>query len=329
MTNQPKLLAQIKNYMTVKRYSYRTINSYCSWIKNFIIYNNKKHPTEMGAAEIRNYINYLVIKKNVSASTQNLALQSILFLYKEILKTDIGWIKDIKKSSKPKHLPVVYSPPEIEQIFSHLEGVHSLICRMLYGSGLRLTECLRLRVKDIDIYYRQITVRDGKGGKDRKTILPDALIPDLQKQLKEIKTAHCQDLKNGNGHVILPYALKEKYPNASTEFAWQYVFYSSKFIYDSKSRNNYRQHIHESSVQKVLRTAVIKTKIPKQGSPHSLRHSFATHLLENGYDIRTVQELLGHKDVRTTMIYTHVLNKGGFGVKSPLDNIMQSKNLDL
>jgi len=319
MENQPKLLDQIKNYMLTNHYSIRTQKSYIHWIKRFIFFFNKTHPLQMGADEIRKYISYLAVAKHVSASTQNQALQAILFLYKEILKVDVGWIYNIERVQKVKHIPVVFSREEVRRIFSNLSGTYLIICGIMYGAGLRLSECLRLRIKDIDFEYKEIIVHDGKGEKDRRSLLPLSLIPSLKDQISTVKKIHSEDVISGSGCVLLPYALKEKYPNAERELMWQYLFPSDKFVADQSRKISFRQHIHESSVQKVLRTAVKKAGVLKPGSPHSLRHSFATHLLESGYDIRTVQELLGHKDVRTTMIYTHVLNKGGFGVRSPLD----------
>lgn len=323
MRNQkPKLLNQVKLFMRQNYYSPRTIESYVQWIKRYIIFNNKTHPNNLGADEIRKYLNYLVINKNVSASTQNQALQSVLFLYKEFLGKDVGWINNIERAKKPKHLPVVFSRNEVQELLSNLTGVHHLICSLLYGSGLRLSEALRLRIKDVDFQYRQITIHDAKGSKDRLAILPDSLINSLKQQIRKAEEQHKEDLLKGFGKTLLPFALKEKYPNADTELIWQYIFFSDRLIFEERTNLKYRQHIHDSGVQKYFRSALKKTGIKKQASPHTLRHSFATHLLENGYDIRTVQELLGHKDVRTTMIYTHVLNKGGLGVKSPLDNYL-------
>jgi integron integrase len=285
----------------------------------FILFNNKRHPKEMGAEEIRKFINNLSTNHHVSSSTQNQALQSILFLYKEILKTNIGWIEEIKRVERIKHIPVVFSREEAKTILSHMKGVTRLIASLLYGGGLRLNECLRLRVKDIDFDYKQIIIRDGKGEKDRRTTLPVSLIPALQKQIKRIKAIHQHDLKRGFGKAPLPYALDQKYINAGKEFGWQYLFPTENLSYDGKRKFKFRYHVHSSTVQKAIKEALKESEINKPGSPHTFRHSFATQMLETGYDIRTVQELLGHKDVRTTMIYTHVLNKGGLGVRSPLD----------
>ncbi|MBK7630157.1 MAG: integron integrase [Ignavibacteriales bacterium] len=313
------MLDRVRNEIKVRHYSLRTEKSYTNWIKRFIIFHNKKHPIEMGADEIREFVNHLAVKDNVSASTQNQALQAILFLYKDILKIKVGWINEIERVARTKHIPVVFSKSEARQVLENMDGVVRLIASLLYGGGLRLNECLRLRIKDIDFDYKQIVIRDGKGEKDRRTTLPEKLIPALQAQVKYVKKIHLADLKENNGTTVLPYALRKKYINAGKEFGWQFLFPSANFVVDEESKQRYRYHIHSSTVQKAIKEALKKAEITKPGSPHTFRHSFATHLLEAGYDIRTVQELLGHKDVRTTMIYTHVLNKGGMGVRSPLD----------
>jgi integron integrase len=315
---EEKLLDKVKTEIRTRHYSRRTEQAYAGWIRKFVLFHNKKHPSEMGADEIRAFINNLATNHHVSSSTQNQALQGILFLYKNILKKEVGWIKEIKRSARVKHLPVVFSKKEVINIFEHLNGLPKLVVSLLYGSGLRLSEALRLRVKDIDFDYKQITVRDGKGEKDRNTILPDSVIPDLKQHLNEVYLTHKEDLKRGRGETNLPYALKRKYPNAAKEFGWQYVFLANKFIREKENGLTIRWHIHESTIQRAVKEAIRKAGVNKPGSPHTFRHSFATHLLENRYDIRTIQELLGHKSVKTTMIYTHVLNRG-FGIKSPLD----------
>ncbi len=315
----PKLLDIVSTELRTRHYSIRTEKAYLGWIKRFILFHNKQHPSSLGKSEISSFINYLAIKKKVSASTQNQALQSILFLYKQILKIEIGWIEEIKRVERIKHIPVVFSRKEAKIILSHMKGVTRLIASLLYGSGLRLNECLRLRVKDIDFDYKQIIIRDGKGEKDRRTTLPLSLVPALQRQIKKVKTIHQEDLKKGFGKAPLPYALSQKYPNAGKEFGWQFLFPTENLSFDEKQKFKFRYHVHSSTIQKAIKEALKKSEITKPGSPHTFRHSFATHMLETGYDIRTVQELLGHKDVRTTMIYTHVLNKGGLGVRSPLD----------
>nr|WP_244405224.1 integron integrase [Ignavibacterium album] len=304
--------------MRVNHYSKKTEEAYIGWIKRFILFHNKRHPIDMGAGEIKSFVDNLVTNYLVSSATQNQALQGILFLYKNILKKDVGWIENIKRSTRVKHLPVVLSKREVAKVFDNLEGTNKLIVSLLYGSGLRLSEALKLRIKDIDFDYKQILVRDGKGEKDRHTILPDSVIPELKKHLNNVYKQHKGDLAKGKGETILPYALSKKYPNAAKEFGWQYVFPADKFIKDKDSGLVTRWHIHESTVQRAVKDAVKKSGITKPASPHTFRHSFATHLLENGYDIRTIQELLGHSSVKTTMIYTHVLNRG-LGVKSPLD----------
>jgi len=316
--NKPKLLDRVKNEMRVKHYSVRTEECYTGWIKRFILFHGKHHPKDMGAEEIRTFISSLAVDHHVSASTQNQALQAILYLYKNILKKEVGWINEIKRSTRIKHLPVVFSKREIIKIFDHLTGLPKLIVSLLYGGGLRLNEALQLRIKDIDFDYQQIIVRDGKGEKDRHTILPASIITELKKHLNEVYKQHKKDLSKGKGETILPYALDKKYPNAAKEFGWQYAFPADKFIKDKESGLIFRWHIHESTIQRAVKEAISKAGIIKPGSPHTFRHSFATHLLENGYDIRTIQELLGHQSVKTTMIYTHVLNKG-LGVRSPLD----------
>ncbi|RJP73026.1 MAG: integron integrase [Ignavibacteriales bacterium] len=315
---QPKLLDLVRNTLRSNHYSIKTEESYIAWIKRFILFNNKNHPDNLGSEAIRNYLNFLAIEKHVSSSTLNQALQGILYLYKNVLNKDIGWIDGIKHITRIKHLPVVFSKKEVNKIFENLEGIPKLVISLLYGSGLRLSEALSLRIKDIDFDYKQIIVRDGKGEKDRHTILPITLLNEFKKHLNDVYLQHKKDLKNGKGETILPYALVRKYPNAGKEFGWQYAFPADKFIKDKESGLVFRWHIHESTIQRAVKDAIKKAGITKQGSPHTFRHSFATHLLENGYDIRTIQELLGHQSVKTTMIYTHVLNKG-IGVKSPLD----------
>ena len=316
--NKPKLLDKVRAHLYVKHYSPRTEEAYVSWIRQFILFNNKIHPEKLGKEEIQKFLNYLTTERRVSSSTQNQAMQGILFLYKNILKKDVGWLTEIKKSTRVRHLPVVFSKIEIMKIFEHLAGTNKIIVSLLYGSGLRLSEALKLRIKDIDFDYKQIIVRDGKGESDRHTILPSSSIPELKQHLNQVYLKHKSDLKRGRGETILPYALKRKYPNAGKEFGWQYAFPTDKFTKDEGTGLIFRFHIHESTIQRAVKEAIKTARVIKQGSPHTFRHSFATHLLENGYDIRTIQELLGHKSIKTTMIYTHVLNRG-LGVKSPLD----------
>ncbi|MEG8990433.1 integron integrase [Ignavibacteria bacterium 4148-Me] len=316
--NKPKLLDKVRLTLRANHYSRKTEEAYIGWIKRYILFHNKRHPNEMGKDEIQKFINHLAVDQNVSASTQNQALQAILYLYKNVLDKEVGWLDDIKHATRIKHLPVVFSRNETAKIFEHLNGVPKLVVSLLYGSGLRLSEALSLRIKDIDFEYKQIIVRDGKGEKDRHTVLPSSIIPELKKHLNEVYKQHKKDLSKGKGETILPYALDKKYPNAAKEFGWQYAFPADKFIKHNDSGKIIRWHIHESTIQRAVKDAIKKAGIIKQGSPHTFRHSFATHLLENGHDIRTIQELLGHSSVKTTMIYTHVLNRG-LGVKSPLD----------
>ena len=315
----PQLLQQVRDVIRVKHYSIRTEQAYLNWIKKFIRFHNNQHPANLAENEITAFLNHLAVQKKVAASTQNQALSAILFLYKEVLSQEIGWLGNLQKAKKPERLPLVFTREEVRKVLLQLEGTYWLMASLLYGSGLRLMECIRLRVKDVDFRYKQITVRDGKGNKDRVTMLPQKLSPHLQRHIVRVKNLHERDLKEGFGEVYLPFALERKYPNASREFSWQYVFPAAKRSIDPRSGKNRRHHVGETVLQRAVKKAVLNTGINKPGSCHTLRHSFATHLLEDGYDIRTVQDLLGHKDIRTTMVYTHVLNRGGKGVRSPLD----------
>jgi integron integrase len=317
--DKPKLLDQVRDVIRRKHYSIRTEQAYIDWIKRFIIYHGKRHPGEMAEEEVAEFLTHLARHLNVAASTQNQALSALLFLYKEVLKHEIGWLQKVERAKKPPKLPVVLSRAEVKQIFGHLHSVPKLMAGLLYGSGLRLMECVRLRIKDIDFELAQITVRDAKGGKDRITMLPLNMSEPLRCHLSLIKAQHEQDLEDGFGSVHLPFALARKSPNAAREWAWQYVFPSSRLSIDPRNGEKRRHHIAEGLLQSALKRAVEAAGIVKRANCHSLRHSFATHLLTKGYDIRTVQELLGHKDVSTTMIYTHVLNRPGISVKSPLD----------
>ncbi|MCB0271137.1 MAG: integron integrase [Calditrichaeota bacterium] len=315
---QSELLAQVKNKIRLLHYSYRTEEAYLKWIQKFFQFNNAKNPYNLAEKEISQFLTHLAVKENVAAATQNQALSAILFLYKIVLPKELGKIENIR-AKKPRRVPVVLTKNEITRIFRHLSGTQKLIAGLMYGSGLRLMEALRIRVKDIDFGYNQITIRDGKGQKDRVTMFPQSLTTDMQLHLNRVKALHQQDLHEGYGSVYLPFALAKKYPNAAAEWGWQYVFPSVRRSEDPRSGIIRRHHAAENSVQRAVKQAISDAAITKNASCHSLRHSFATHLLEEGYDIRTVQELLGHADVSTTMIYTHVLNKGGKGVKSPLD----------
>ena len=316
---KPKLLDQVKTHLRSLHYSRSTEESYINWIKRFIIFNNKIHPEQIGKDQIRKFLNHLAVERNVSASTQNQALQAILFLYKEIIHKDVGWVDDIQRPVKPKHIPVVFSQSEARIVLNNMSGLPQFIAQLLYGSGLRLSEALRLRVKDIDFEYRHIIIRDAKGEKDRVTLLPESLIPKIKDQIDKRLILHNADLKKGFGDAVLPYALAAKYKNASKEFGWQYLFPAEKVVPDENGKK-IRHHFHESTVTKAIKAAIKKSGIEKPtASAHTFRHSFATHLLQSNYDIRTVQELLGHKDVRVTMIYTHIIKNLGLGVKSPLD----------
>ena len=313
------LLNQVRRAIRLKHFSPRTEDSYVYYIVDYIRFHSKRHPKDMGIEEIRKYLSYLATDKHVAASTQNVALSALLFLYRHVLHTSLPYIDQIEHAKRPKRLPVVFTREEVQHILLELRGVHYLVIALLYGTGMRLNEGLHLRVKDIDFSYQQITVRDGKGEKDRVTMLPGSLEGQLKTQLARAKEIHDCDLRQGLGEVQLPYALARKYPNAGREWGWQYAFPAAGFSVDKRTGRSGRHHLLDSAFQKAMKQAMQQANVLKHGSVHTLRHSFATHLLEDGYDIRTVQELLGHKDVKTTMIYTHVLNRGGRGVRSPLD----------
>ena len=302
-----------------RHYSLRTEETYVGWIKRFILFHGKRHPRDMGVQEVQQFLSHLAVEGHVAASTQSQALSAILFLYQQVLKQDIGWLDDVVRAKQPHRVPVVLTQDEVTAVLRHLSGTTWIMATLLYGAGLRLLECLRLRVKDVDFTYNQIVVRDGKGRKDRVTMLPQKVKAPLQRHLHDVQQLHAQDVQAGAGHVYLPYALERKYPNASREWVWQYVFPAAQPSRDPRTGIIRRHHVHKLVLQRAVQAAVRQGNIPKAASCHTLRHSFATHLLEAGYDIRTVQELLGHKDVSTTMIYTHVLNRGGRGVKSPAD----------
>ena len=312
-----KLLGQVRNIIRLKHYSLRTEEAYIFWIKKYIHFHNLRHPQEMRQAEVQQFLTHLAVDENVAASTQNQALAAILFLYRNVLGIELHNI-DAVRAKKPKHLPVVFTREEVRQILSRLDGTPFIIASLLYGAGLRLSEALRLRVKDIDFQMDQIIVREGKGEKQRVTMLPQTVLENLKFHLQGVKKTHDEDLRIGFGEVYLPYALERKYPNAAKEWHWQYVFPAARISIDPRSKKKRRHHLSDDTLQRPVKQAIISAGLQKGGSCHSLRHSFATHLLENHYDIRTVQELLGHKYVSTTMIYTHVLNKGT-NVKSPLD----------
>ncbi len=320
-----KLLDQLRNEIRFKHYSIRTEKAYVDWVKRFILFHDKQHPEEMGEVEIKQFLNWLALKGKVAASTQNQALCSILFLYKNVINKEITWVENIKWAKRPRKLPVVFSESEIKKIMVLLDGIHWLVANIMYGAGLRLNECVSLRVQDIDFDYRQIMVRNAKGEKERATVLPDGLREDLRRQIEKVSVMHKNDLENGYGKVYMPYAIERKYPNANKQLIWQYLFPSKSLAVDPRSNRKQRHHIHVDTVQRAIRAAIRLSGIRKKGSSHSFRHSFATHLLEAGYDIRTIQELLGHEDISTTMIYTHVLNKGAGAVKSPFDKLLIKK----
>lgn len=316
----PKLLDQVRNLIRTKHYSRRTEKAYVGWVTRFILFHNKKHPLKMGADEIAEYLTHLAVNGRVAASTQNQALNAILFLYKDVLKTEVeAFGNRVIWAKKPKRLPEVFTQQEVNDVLSHIEGIYWLIAVLLYGSGLRVIECLRLRIKDIDFACKKLTVREGKGKKDRLTMLPEAAVAPLQEHLIQVKKLHEKDLQAGYGTVYMPNALARKYPNTNKEWGWQYVFPASKLSKDPRSDATQRHHLDESAVQKEVKKAIRKAKITKHAGCHTFRHSFATHLLQAGYDIRTVQALLGHEDVNTTMVYTHILEDSMMGVRSPVD----------
>jgi integron integrase len=317
----PRLLEQVRGRIRFKHYSIRTEQAYLDWIKRFIRHFGKRHPRDMGAAEVQEFLTHLAVAGRVAASTQNQAKSALLFLYREVLQVELPWLDDVEAARTPKRLPVVLTGAEVMSALARLDGTNALIARLLYGTGLRIMECLHLRVKDVVFERGEILVRDGKGAKDRVTMLPASLIPALRGQLERARELHRQDLAAGHGEVYLPFALDRKYPQAGREWMWQYVFPSAALSVDPRSGVVRRHHVQDQTVQRAVRVAARAAGIDKPVSPHTLRHSFATHLLEGGYDIRTVQELLGHSDVRTTMIYTHVLNRGGRGVVSPIDRM--------
>ncbi len=316
---KPKLLDRVRLELRSRHFSPRTEEAYVSWVRRYILFHGKRHPDEMGEREVSEFLSSLATAGHVSPSTQNQALAALLFLYRDTLRRKLPWIEGVVRARRAPRLPVVLNRGEVDAILGQLKGVPHLMAALLYGAGLRLMECCRLRVKDVDLSRGAIIVRDGKGRKDRVTMLPISLRDPLAAHLRAARLLHEQDLRRGWGHVELPGALDRKYPSASREWAWQWIFPATRRYRDAGTSQWRRHHLHESVLQRLIKIAVRKAGIAKPASCHTLRHSFATHLLERGYDIRTIQELLGHSDVTTTMIYTHVLNRGGRGVRSPLD----------
>jgi integron integrase len=314
-----KLLTALRTEIRRLGYSYRTEQAYTNWVKRFVYFHKLKHPKDMTEPEVVGFLNYLANEKNVAASTQNQALCAIVFLYKHILQQPLDELEDLKRAKRPQILPVVLTEMEAKRVLDEMHGVPALTAKLMYGSGMRVSEVLRLRIQDLDFEYHQITVRAGKGLKDRMTMMPEALVILLKKQVKRCEFLHKKDLAEGFGEVLLPNALSVKYPNAGKEFKWQYLFPSQYRRKDPRSGFKHRYHISTTKVQRAVKKAAFSAKVMKKVTSHVFRHSFATHLLRNGYDIRTVQELLGHKNVDTTMVYTHILNRGGRGVKSPID----------
>jgi integron integrase len=316
---QPSLLDQLRGKIRLKHYSIRTEDAYVDWVRRFILFHGKRHPAEMGAGEVEAFLTHLAVEGQVAASTQTQAKSALLFLYREVLGSELPWLNAVESARRSQRLPVVLTEDEVAMLLSRMSGTTGLVARLLYGSGLRLMEAVRLRVKDLDLKRMEIVVRDGKGAKDRVTMAPGSLREPLLAQLAVAGALHRRDLSEGLGVVYLPYALERKYPNAGKEWMWQYVFPAERLSRDPRSGLWRRHHLDGQHVERAMRLALREAGIHKPATPHTLRHSFATHLLQAGYDIRTVQELLGHKDVSTTMIYTHVLNRGGRGVLSPLD----------
>lgn len=319
LRTEVRLLDRVRVGLRTLHYSARTEKAYVGWIRRFVIFHGKRHPETMGELEIGAFLSSLATEAKVAASTQNQALAALLFLYQEVLGRELRWIGDLVHAKRPAHVPVVLTPAEVVTLLAGLTGPTALVGSLLYGSGLRLLEALRLRAKDVDFGRREIVVRRGKGQKDRHTVLPAKLVDALRDHLEVVRAQHTSDVEEGHGFVELPEALRRKYPSAPREWAWQWIFPATRTYVDGATHETRRHHLHETVIQKEIRRAAAAARIPKHVTPHTLRHSFATHLLESGYDIRTIQELLGHRDVSTTMIYTHVLNRGAGGVRSPLD----------
>ena len=317
--DQPKLLDRVRGAVRVRHFSAATETAYVGWIRRYILFHGKQHPLALGEPEISQFLTHLAVRQHVSASTQNQALSALLFLYREVLGREVAWLDDLVRAKRPKRLPVVLTQPEVVTLLGRLQGPPKLVASLLYGSGLRLLECLRLRIKDVDRERREIRVRDAKGGRERVTMIPKGLLEPLGNHLARVQERRLRELARGMGGVEVPHSLDRKYPRSPREIPWQWVFPAARDYYDRDTGEPRRHHLHPTVVQRELRQAVLDSGLTKRASCHTLRHSFATHLLEAGYDIRTIQELLGHRSVTTTMIYTHVLNRGGLGVRSPMD----------
>jgi len=321
--SEPRLLDRVRDAIRTRHYSYRTEQAYVYWVKDFVRFHGLRHPVQMGEVEVAQFLSHLATRRRVAASTQNQALSALLFLYKAVLQRNIAFVGDVVRAKTPRRVPVVLTREEVARVLLNRDPPYRLMAQLLYGAGLRLHECLHLRVQDLDTGYGQIVVRDGKGGKDRVTMLPRALAAPLDAQLAQVRMLHRRDIANGFPGVSLPYALARKYPNAPREPGWQYVFPATRLMREPRSGRLLRHHVYPDRLQRAVKQAARAAGIGKRVTTHTSRHCFATHLLESGYDIRTVQELLGHSDVKTTMIYTHVLNRGGHGVRSPLDIAQQ------
>ena len=319
ISRPPRFLDRVHAAIRVRHLSFRTEKAYVGWIRRFVVFNGKRHPREMGEPEVTRFLSHLAVAGRVSASTQNQALAAILFLYRDVLGQDLDWLDDVVRAKHTVRLPVVLTREQMHAVLSKMRGVGWIQASLLYGAGLRLMECARLRVKDIDFALRRITVREGKGGKDRVTVLPERVASTLKQHLDGVRRLHQRDIALGLGRVELPHAVARKYPDADREWGWQWVFPASRPYVDPETGRPRRHHSHESVLQRAVKSAVRQAGITVPATCHTFRHSFATHLLEAGNDIRTIQELLGHSDVTTTMIYTHVSNRGGLGVRSPLD----------
>ena len=318
----PRLLDRVRQALQTRHYSRRTEKTYVAWIRRYILFHHKRHPADMGASEVTQFLTALAVERKVAASTQNQALGALLFLYREVLQQTLPWLDDLVRARRPQHVPVVMTREEVRAVLQHLDGIPRLLALLFYGAGLRLLEGARLRVQDVDFAANLIVVRDGKGAKDRVTMLPAAVKADLTRHLEGVRRQHEGDLQAGAGWVELPHALGRKYTNAGRQWGWQWVFPATRLYFHRETRQRRRHHLHESVPQRAVKEAVRRAGIAKHAKCHTFRHSFATHLLEDGYDIRTVQELLGHRDVATTMIYTHVLNRGPAGVRSPADRML-------